>query len=121
MRIQRQPHSGKEFGFVLKRGKTIISGSGHGSIPHRNAIDAKISELESTRNYSNIYGNRSLNTAGLQGSQRPDIIAKTWDGTYEVWEYASASQASGYGYNQLCKKMEIMQAAIFHEIIPWEG
>ena len=75
--------------------------------------------------FSVIFGNRSLKSAGLNGLQRPDITAIQHDGTVEVWEYASKSQASGTkGYDALAAKVGIMQAnnpvAIFHPIIPWE-
>ena len=98
-------------------------GREHGNDIHKERIKAKLDELENSGLYSDIYGNRSLNTAGLNGNQRPDIIAKGTSGIYEVWEFASPSQASGAGFAALANKVEIMKAAnpgvIFHEIIPW--
>ena len=98
-------------------------GGEHGNDIHKERIKAKLDELENSGLYSDIYGNRSLNTAGLNGNQRPDIIAKGTSGIYEVWEFASPSQASGAGFAALANKVEIMKAAnpgvIFHEIIPW--
>ena len=98
-------------------------GGEHGNDIHKERIKAKLNELENFGLYSDIYGNRSLNTAGLNGNQRPDIIAKGTSGIYEVWEFASPSQASGAGFAALANKVEIMKAAnpgvIFHEIIPW--
>ena len=98
-------------------------GGEHGNDIHKERIKAKLNELENSGLYSDIYGNRSLNTAGLNGNQRPDIIAKGTSGIYEVWEFASPSQASGAGFAALANKVEIMKAAnpgvIFHEIIPW--
>ena len=73
--------------------------------------------------YSEVYGNRALSTAGLKGSQRPDIIAKKLDGSFEVWEFASKSQAGGSGLAALEAKIKIMRAAnptaYFYDIIPW--
>ena len=45
-------------------------------------------------------------------------------GSYEVWEFASKTQATGTpGYKQLENKIKAMKAAnpgaIFHDIIPW--
>lgn len=85
---------------------------------HKERIEQKIDALQKSGEYTEIYGNRSLNTAGLNGKQRPDIIAKNISGTYEVWEFASPSQASGAGYAALVSKIAIMKAAnpgvIFH-------
>lgn len=109
---------------VLVHNDCKITGSGHGSQTHANRIDTKITELKGSGKYTEIYGNRSLNTAGLNGTQRPDIIAKTKDGLYEVWEYASKSQASGTGgLRRLQAKLQLMKqnnpGVIFHDIIPW--
>ena len=80
-------------------------------------------EFEKSDKYTEIYGNRSLKTAGLNGSQRPDIIAKANDGTYHIWEVASESQASGAGYQSLINKMEIIKKnnplAIIEDLIEW--
>ena len=98
-------------------------GQGHGNKIHAKRIDDKLTELQKSGQYTEVYGNRSLNTAGLNGNQRPDIIAKGTSGIYEVWEFASPSQASGAGFAALANKVEIMKAAnpgvIFHDIIPW--
>lgn len=74
-------------------------------------------------NYTTVYGNGSLSTVGLKGTQRPDIIAKARDGVYHVWEFASQSQASGRGAAALARKISIMSSnnpsVVFHPIIPW--
>ena len=111
---------------ILVHNECKISGGGHGNKTHRQQIDNKIAQLESTGNYTKIYGNRSLNTAGLKGNQRPDIIAINSNGTAEIWEYASPSQyTNGYYYRLLVQKINLMRAqnpgAIFHDIIPWSG
>ena len=101
-----------------------VYGSGHGSEVHSNRIDKKIAELTASGKYIEIYGNRALKTAGLNGSQRPDIIAKSQAGHYEIWEFASRSQASGTaGFSRLQSKIALMKhnnpTVKFHEIIPW--
>lgn len=105
---------------------TYVNGSGHGSPAHSSRINSHISKLVNSGNYSEVYGNRALSTAGLNGSQRPDIIAIGRDGVVEVWEYASMSQATGTsGHRALEAKIQLMQLAnpnaIFHAIVPWEG
>ena len=109
---------------VLVHNACKVEGSGHGHDIHKQKIDDMISKLEESGDYVEIYGNRSLKTAGLNGTQRPDIIAKTKEGLYEIWEFASPSQANGtYGYKLLEAKVKIMQSnnppVIIHEIIPW--
>ncbi len=108
--------------YVAPNECTIVGG-GHGNPIHFERIEAQISELASSGNYVEIYGNRALSTAGLIGNQRPDIIAKTIDGRFEIWEFASKSQAGGSGLAALIAKIQIMRAlnpsADFKEIIPW--
>ena len=76
---------------ILVHNACLKIGSGHGEITHKTRIDNFMLELENSGDYSKIYGNRSLSTAGLNGSQRPDVIAIHNDGTYHVWEFASKS------------------------------
>jgi hypothetical protein len=90
---------------------TEVVGGGHGNATHSGAIDAKIDELVATGEYDTIYGNRSLNTAGQVGNQRPDITAVRADGTFDAFEYASPSQASGTSYDNLVNKIAKMKDA----------
>ena len=63
-----------------------------------------------------------LNTAGMKGTQRSDIIAKRLDGTFEYIEYASKSQAQGtQGLTKLINKMDIIDSAngIEGQLINW--
>lgn len=103
----------------------IRIGGGHGGAIHNASIEMKMSELQASGDYVAIYGNRALSTAHQNGSWRPDIIAIKNDGSVEVWEYASPSQATGTsGYYKLVGKINDMQAAnpdiFFYPIIPWE-
>jgi len=63
---------------------------------------------KNTLSKSVIYGNRALNTAGLEGGQRPDILAQRYDGTWELYEFASPSQASGANLTALQDKINLM-------------
>ena len=89
-----------------------IHGKSHGSPQHKAAIDAKSQSMKASGDYSDIWLNKQLKTAGMNGTQRPDIIAKRLDGTFEYIEYASKSQAPGsHGYNLLIEKMDIIDKA----------
>ena len=89
---------------------TFVEGEGHGPNDwHRISINNKRDELAASGMYSKISVNRSLKTNGLNGSQRPDIIAFRKDGVIEIYEFASPSQASGYAQNKLVKKMDTMK------------
>ena len=102
-----------------------VYGSGHGEQIHYEQIEGLIEDLTFTGEYITIYGNRALNTAGLYGTQRPDIIAIDKTGSYYVWEIASKSQMSGIRAEKLKAKVRLMQfnnpQAHFQEIIPWAG
>ena len=78
--------------------------------------------MQSSGKYSDIYLNKALKTVGLKGSQRPDIIGKMVNGTFDVIEVASKTQVStSLLGRQLAKKVALMQAnnpgVIFHPII----
>ena len=96
---------------VLVHNGCNVHGKSHGSSQHKAAIDAKTKTMQASGEYSDIWLNKQLKTAGLKGTQRPDIIARRLDGTYEYIEYASKSQAKGSGLNALNNKMEIIDKA----------
>ncbi len=78
--------------------------------------------MKASGDYSDIWLNKQLKTAGMNGTQRPDIIAKRLDGTFEYIEYASKSQAQGtQGLTNLMSKMKIIDDAngILGELIHW--
>ena len=86
-------------------------GNPHGVKEHSNAINARANAMESSGNYTDIWLNKQLKSAGLKGKQRPDIIARRTDGTFEYIEYASKSQAKGNGFQALRAKMDIIDDA----------
>ncbi len=97
---------------VLVHNTCNVHGKSHGSTEHRLAIDTKAKMMKSSGKYSDIWLNKQLKTAGLKGTQRPDIIAKRLDGTFEYIEYASKSQANGtQGLTNLLNKMNIIDDA----------
>lgn len=81
--------------------------------------------LKKTGEYTKIYLNKSLKSAGLKGRYRPDIMAKrAKDGVIEIYEVASKSQAKGWALTALKDKMKAMQdanpvRAIVKRLIPW--
>ena len=109
---------------ILVHNDCTVEGGPHGNDVHKGRIRDKIKELVQSGDYSKVYGNCKLKTAGLIGDQKPDIIAIGKNGVIEVWEYASKSQATGTrGYELLKAKVKIMSDANpgvnFHDIIPW--
>ena len=97
---------------ILVHNSCQVHGKSHGSATHKAAIDSKAKSMQSSGEYTDIWLNKQLNTAGMKGTQRPDIIAKRLDGTFEYIEYASKSQAKGsHGYKMLIEKMDIIDDA----------
>lgn len=75
-------------------------------------------------NYSKIYLNRSLSSAGVeQGSLlRPDIIGVRNAGGFDLVEVASQSQAAGNALKALSQKIEFyksLSAVKNINFIPW--
>ena len=97
--------------FILVHNSCNVHGKSHGSPEHKAATDAKAQSMKASGDYSDIWLNKQLKTAGMNGKQRPDIIAKRVDGTFEYIEYASKSQANGSGLNALKNKMDIINKA----------
>ena len=91
-----------------------VQGGGHGKSPtHKNSIDGLIDDMPANGygiddvnlDYDTIYGNKALSTAGLSGSQRPDIITvRTENGItiYDIYEFASPSQSNGTSAYRNC-------------------
>ncbi|MFR1184310.1 MAG: polymorphic toxin-type HINT domain-containing protein [Ruminococcus sp.] len=112
-----------ECGVLVHNKCTNVQGSGHGQNPkHKDTIDATMDDFAQFGygtngkggDYDAIYGNKALSTAGLKGSQRPDIITvRTENGKtiYDIYEFASPSQYTGStAYNNLRKKISAMQS-----------
>ena len=81
----------------------------HGGQYHWDKIVKDSDDMFKSGNYSEIWVNKRLSSAGLVGTQQPDIIAKRLDGAFEYIEYASPSQANGtHALKELIKKMTII-------------
>jgi intein/homing endonuclease len=108
---------------LVHNGPCTKVGSGHGEVHHKRNINKFMNKLSKSGDYTTVYGNRSLNTAGLVGNQRPDVIAIDKSGVAHIWEFASKSQQSGSGLTNLLNKMDVIQAAnpnaVVHTLIPW--
>jgi hypothetical protein len=75
-----------------------VIGKAHGIEYHRGAIKNKVDDLKKIENVSKIYQNKSLNTVGLKGNQRPDIVSVSVNEgvtTYTLYEFASPTQSIG--------------------------
>lgn len=108
----------------VSNSKTTVHGKAHGSDIHKSRIDAKTAEMVKSGQYSDIYLNRSLSTTGvLDGNQlRPDIIGKRLDGTFDIFEFASKSQASGTQLKILKEHVAFYKSlnnVNISELIPW--
>ena len=110
-----------ESGVLVHNSCTDVQGKGHGPDKHHedtiNGLRDDFAQYGYGTSgvggdYDSIYANRSLNTAGLNGNQRPDLItARTVNGTtiYDIYEFASPSQSSGKPYFDLLDKISDMQ------------
>ena len=102
-----------------------VIGKPHGSLQHKRVTKSVTRHLKKTGEYTKIYLNKSLKSAGLNGRYRPDIMAKrAKDGVIEIYEIASKSQAGGIGKTLLERKVDIMRKtnkirALVKDIIPW--
>ena len=112
-----------ECGVLVHNDCTNIQGAGHGkSQKHKDTIDATMDDFAkhgygtsgAGGDYDAIFGNKSLKSAGLNGSQRPDIITvRTENGKtiYDIYEFASPSQYNGSSaYRDLQNKISDMRA-----------
>jgi|GEM_PF-6899955 len=89
---------------------TKVVGGGHGqNATHKSGIDSYIDELAESGKYKQIYGDRALSTAGLNGRQRPDILAQRMDDMWELFEFASPSQSGGQNLADLQSKINLMR------------
>lgn len=69
-----------------------IHGKAHGSAEHQARIMQEVEKMQASGQYTDIYLNKALNTVGLNGTQRPDIIGKMIDGKFDAIEVASKTQ-----------------------------
>jgi len=88
--------------------KTEIIGKPHASAQHQAFTMDEVNKLSSTGEFSKIYINKSLKTAGFNGTQKPDIIAVGKNGNGHIIEIASPSQLSGKRMLDLTDKFNTM-------------
>ena len=91
-------------GVQIGSGSTQIIGRAHGSALHRLSSNTQASRMVLTGRYSQIGLNRSLNTMGLHGTMRPDVIGIGKNGINRLVEVVSARQNISY----IERKMRIM-------------
>ena len=107
-RVNRSVNKNSDSSNVKGTSKTEIIGKPHASAQHQAFTMDEVNKLASTGNYSKIYINRSLKTAGFNGTQKPDIIAVGVDGKVHIIEIASPSQLSGKPWTLLNNKLITM-------------
>ena len=88
--------------------KPEIIGKPHASTQHQNYTMNEVNKLSSTGEFSKIYINKSLKTAGFNGTQKPDRIAVGKNGNGHIIEIASPSQLSGKRMLDLTDKFNTM-------------
>ena len=106
---------------VGPHGPTHVIGKAHASAEHIAEINRITIKLVSSGEYDKIWLNRALKTAGLVGTNQPDIIGLGFDGKFRIIEVASKTQLKGkFGGEQLVKRVINMQrdnpTAIFDPI-----
>ena len=96
---------------VKTTNKAKVHGKAHGSAEHQTRIMQEVEAMQASGKYSDIYLNKALKTVGLNGSQRPDIIGKLIDGSFDALEVAGKTQMStSLAGQQLISKVALMQA-----------
>ena len=87
-----------------------VHGKAYGSAEHQARIMQEVKAMQASGKYSDIYLNKALKTVGLNGTQRPDIIGKLIDGSFDALEVASKTQISAsLAGQQLAAKVALMQ------------
>lgn len=99
--IEEGEEEASEEASVLEQDATEIIGNAHASLIHQVATNEAVSNLAESGDYSTIYLNKSLNTAGLNGNLRPDIIAMGKNGAITIIEVVSKSQTEAQMWNKL--------------------
>ena len=79
---------------------TKIIGKAHGSVLHKMATNVKAGNMSMTGSYSMIGINKSLNTMGLKGVSRPDVIGIAKKGVNKIVEVVSPKQSIKYVVNK---------------------
>jgi hypothetical protein len=83
-------------GVNIASGTTTIVGSAHGSTLHKMATNMQAGQMAASGQFSQTGLNRSLNTMGLKGSLRPDVIGIGKSGTSTIIEVVSLKQSAMY-------------------------
>ena len=110
---------------LIVHNKCNVEGNNHGSIEHRAKMDEIAEQMSKTDEYTIIYKNKSLNTAGVKNGSRlrPDVIAVKKDGGFKIIEIASKSQKLGMGLERLNGKIAKMGKipGVIIELIKYGG
>ena len=107
-------------GINIASGTAEIIGNAHGSILHKLSTNLQAGRMAASGQYSQIGLNKSLNSMGLNGSMRPDIIGIGKNGVNKLIEVVSPKQSSLY----IANKMNIMLSSnpdTLGKITEWVG
>ena len=88
-------------GFNIATGATSVVGKAHGSTLHKLATNMEAGKMAASGQYSQIGLNKSLNTMGLNGKLRPDVIGIGKKGVNKLVEVVSPKQSITYISNKM--------------------
>jgi RHS repeat-associated protein len=88
-------------GFNIATGATSVVGKAHGSTLHKLATNMEAGKMAASGQYSQIGLNKSLNTMGLNGKLRPDVIGIGKKGVNKLVEVVSPKQSINYISNKM--------------------
>ncbi len=81
----------------------MVSGGTHASSIHRLATNVEAGKMLISNKYSSLYMNKALNSSGMVGTSRPDIIGITKNGANKIVEIVSPKQSTTYIFNKVSK------------------
>ena len=105
-------------GLNIASGATTVVGNAHGSTLHKLATNIEAGKMAATGKYSQISLNRSLNTMGLNGTSRPDVIGIAKNGFNKIVEVVSPKQNTKYIVNKMSNMLSDNPGSV-GKIVTW--
>lgn len=94
---------GATLGYASVATGTVVSGGTHASSIHRLATNVEAGKMLISNKYSSLYMNKALNSSGMVGTSRPDIIGIAKNGANKIVEVVSPKQSTTYIFNKVSK------------------
>jgi RHS repeat-associated protein len=107
-------------GINIASGSTQIVGNAHGSVLHKLSTNMQAGKMAASGQYSQIGLNKSLNTMGLKGTLRPDVIGIGKNGVNKLVEVVSPKQSSLFISNKM-GNMLLNNPGSKGKIVQWVG